>query len=368
MRSWNRSHARKLKFYGFDMQFSTEAALGVLDYLRRVAPGLAEDAEAQLWPLCADTSAERFHALGEARREAALNSIRGILEMFAREREGWSALSSLYDWHLARLNAVVLEQSAQCRLSKISRDVAMAENVAALLELEGPTSKAVLWAHNGHAVRQSPYLIGDKAAPNMGSHLDELFGHQHRVIGFAFNQGSFQAQEPGRGLVVHTVGPAQEGSLDRTLAGAGMGMFLIGLTAVPSDGPVARWLAAKPPTRWIGAVYPEARAQEYLHAADPRRESDILAFLECTTAARPTRSGRRPLWSSPELAASPTNLQLSGAGELPDLDILGQLADARARGGAFARALARRGPNAVHFAYRGSLAMGRGLAHAGVRC
>ena len=86
-----------------------------------------------------------------------------------------------YDWHLARLNAVVLEQSAPCRLSKVSRDVAMAENVAALLELEGPTSKAVLWAHNGHAVRQSPYLISDKAAPNMGSHLDELFGHQHRV-------------------------------------------------------------------------------------------------------------------------------------------------------------------------------------------
>jgi len=137
-------------------------------------------------------------------------------------------------------------------------------------------------------------------------------------ISIAFNQGSFQAQEPGRGLVVHTVGPAQEGSLDRTLAGAGMGMFLIDLTATPGDGPVARWLAAKPPTRWIGAVYSEARAQEHLHAADPRRESDILDFLECTTAARPTRSGRRPLWSSPELAASPTNLQLSGAGELPD--------------------------------------------------
>src|SRR5262249_34662000 len=163
--------------------------------------------------------------------------------------------TSRLDWHLERLNAVVLEQSARCRLSKVSHDVAMAQNVAALLELEGPASKAVLWAHNGHAVRQSPYLSGDKRAPNMGSHLDELFGHRHRVIGFAFNQGSFQAQEPGRGLVAHTVGPAPEGSLDRTLAEAGMPMFLLDLSAAPGDGPVADWLAAKPPTRWIGAVY-----------------------------------------------------------------------------------------------------------------
>jgi erythromycin esterase len=40
MRSWNRAHARKVKFYGFDMQFSTEAALDVVGYLKRVAPDL----------------------------------------------------------------------------------------------------------------------------------------------------------------------------------------------------------------------------------------------------------------------------------------------------------------------------------------
>ena len=31
MRAWNRTQARKVKFYGFDMQFPTEAALNVLD-------------------------------------------------------------------------------------------------------------------------------------------------------------------------------------------------------------------------------------------------------------------------------------------------------------------------------------------------
>ena len=41
MRIWNSTHTRKVKFYGFDMQFPTEAALRLLDYLKRVAPDLA---------------------------------------------------------------------------------------------------------------------------------------------------------------------------------------------------------------------------------------------------------------------------------------------------------------------------------------
>jgi erythromycin esterase len=47
IRSWNRSHARNIKFYGFDMQFPAEAALGVLDYL---AKGFALDIPAQRLP------------------------------------------------------------------------------------------------------------------------------------------------------------------------------------------------------------------------------------------------------------------------------------------------------------------------------
>ena len=63
MRAWNRTHARKVKFYGFDMQFPTEAALRLLDYLKRVAPDLAAASTAPLWPLCDDVSADRFHLL-----------------------------------------------------------------------------------------------------------------------------------------------------------------------------------------------------------------------------------------------------------------------------------------------------------------
>jgi erythromycin esterase len=89
------------------------------------------------------------------------------------------------------MHAIVLDQSARIRLDNAedaSRDLAMADNVTALLELEGPDAKAVLWAHNGHA-RKIPYVTDDnKQIPTMGSRLHELFGREQIVVGFAFNR------------------------------------------------------------------------------------------------------------------------------------------------------------------------------------
>jgi erythromycin esterase len=324
MRTWNRTHARKVKFYGFDMQFPTEAALAVLDYLKRVAPDLAAASTAPLWPLCDDVSADRFHLLSDAARDTALAAIETIVDAFGREGLAWVAASSESDWQLARMNAVVLHQGARLRLSlsdaaaSVSRDVAMAENVRSLLELDGPGARAVLWAHNGH-VRRAAYVTGDKAViPTMGSRLHELSGREQVVVGFAFNQGSFQAIQGGAGLLDHTVPPAPEGSLDHVLAAAGMPALLLDLATAPGTGPVADWLASQPLSRSIGAVYSPEHADKFLEPGDPRRLYDVLAFVQSTTAARPNAAGRRSPAPAPEPAAAPINLELGGSGEVPD--------------------------------------------------
>src|SRR5262249_47247254 len=151
-----------------------------------------------------------------------------------------------------------------------------------------------------------------KPVPNMGSRLHELFDRQQLVVGFAFNQGSFQAIEAGRGLVNHTVAPAPEGSLDHALAAADMPVFLLDLATAPVAGPVADWLSSRPLTRSIGAVYSAEYAAKYLQAADPRREYDVLAFVENTTAARATEAGRRPHSPKRDLAPTAVNLALAG--------------------------------------------------------
>ena len=321
MRVWNSTHARKVKFYGFDMQFPTEAALRLLDYLKRVAPDLAAASEAPLWPLCDDVSADRFRLLPEATRNAALDCIARILDAFSQEGLAWVGETGELDWQLARMHAIVLDQGARIRLDNAehaSRDLAMADNVAALLELEGPDAKAVLWAHNGHA-RKVPYVTDDKTLiPTMGSRLHELFGRAQIVVGFAFNQGSFQAIEWGQGLKDHTVAPSPEGSLDHALAAAGMPALLLDLATTPAAGPVADWLAAKPQSWSIGSVFSAEHAAKFLDAADPRQLYDLLAFVETTTAARANPAGRRTRSPDAEPAAAATNLALAGSSDVPE--------------------------------------------------
>jgi erythromycin esterase len=324
MHAWNRTHTRKVKFYGFDMQFPSEAALNVLDYLKGVAPDLAAASKGPLWPLCDDVSADRFHLLSDATRDAALAAIERIVDTFGREGLAWVAASSEIDWQLARMNAVVLHQSARLCLSlsgvtaAVSRDVAMAENVRALLELEGPDTKAVLWAHNGHA-RRTAYVTDHKTViPTMGSRLHELFGREQVVVGFAFNRGSFQAIQTGVGLVDHSAEPAPEGSLDQVLAAANTPAFLLNLATAPGTGSVADWLASAPLSRSIGSVYSADSAQKFFEPDDPRRLYDVLAFVDTTTAARANAAGRRSRSPAREPASAPVNLDLAGSGAVPD--------------------------------------------------
>ena len=81
------------------------------------------------------------------------------------------------------------------------RDQLMAANIRWILEQEGASAKAVVWAHNTHV-----WVWNDAGAPNvaMGSHLRRMFGSDMVAFGFAFNEGAFQSQEtaatPGRRL------------------------------------------------------------------------------------------------------------------------------------------------------------------------
>src|SRR5262249_33641084 len=159
--------------------------------------------------------------------------------------------------------------------------------------------------------RNTTYHTEDNVPiPNMGSRLHELFGEKHLVAGFAFNQGSFQARSSSGELLKHSVWPRGEGSFESVLAGTGHPMFLLNLTSVPAAGPVSDWLATAPASRWVGAVYDANRPEAYERAADPRRDYDLLVFVESTSAARPNRSRNRPQKANAVLAKGPMNLEL----------------------------------------------------------
>jgi erythromycin esterase len=83
-----------------------------------------------------------------------------------------------------------------------------------------------------------------------------------------------------------TAPPAPAGSLDATLAAAGIPLFALDLRQAPKSGPVAAWLSAPHDTRSIGALYSEDTPYGYMASLTAPRCFDAVLFVEKTTAAR----------------------------------------------------------------------------------
>ena len=315
MRRWNANNARKVKFYGFVTAYLAVAALGLIDFLERVAPELAAVCKTELAPLTSDFTADLFGQLPDARREAVLACVARVLAAFAQQRPRWVAATSAIDWHLGRLHAIVLDQCARFEVERSSafHDRAMAENVCALLEAEGPDAKAVLWSHNSHAARAAYSHDGN----SMGKYLDQMVGRAQVVVGLSFDRGSFQARTyPTGELTDHSVTAAAPDSFDSVLAQAALPLFVLDLVNAPRAGPAAAWLASEIPMRSIGGIYGLQRDNRYgvtcAETIKPREHFDAVVFAAETTAARRNRPDV-PRPASVALPA-PTNLELSGDG------------------------------------------------------
>jgi erythromycin esterase len=314
MRGWNANNARKVKFYGFVADYPALAALGLIDFLERVAPDLAAACKIELAPLTSDFTAHLFGQLSASRREAVFACIAHVLAAFAQQRTRWVAATSALDWHLGRLHAVVLHEAARMQIDRRSvNDRGMAKNVRALMEAEGPDAKAVLWSHNDHAQRADFGRDGN----SMGKYLDEMLGRAQVVVGFSFDRGSFQARAyPTGELTDFSVTAAAPGTFDFTLAQAGPPLFALDLANGPREGVVAAWLSSEASIRVIGGIYGFPNDNEYgvtyAREITPRENFDIVVFVAETTAAHPNR----PSLPSPNsvVLTAPSNLELSGDG------------------------------------------------------
>ncbi len=199
-----------------------------------------------------------------------------VLTHLERQRAAYRALGAAdrdIDWAIQ--NARVVLQAVQLRLGLVSRDRSMALNVKWILD-QNPNAKIVLWAHNGHVAR------GRMGYRSMGEELNDMYGAQMVVLGFAFNRGSFQAiGGRGGGLQNFTVAPAPAGSFDGLLATAGIPLFALDMRNAP---PALRETRL---TRQIGAVFSNEMAANYLTSQSAPSIFDSILFVENTTAARP---------------------------------------------------------------------------------
>ncbi|HVG58447.1 MAG TPA: erythromycin esterase family protein [Hyalangium sp.] len=292
MRRYNEDprHPRKLKFHGVDIQRPVRAAESVGEYLAKVDPAFAPQVKQRLAPL-ADNK-QWFQNL----RDMSPEDMRGlsgfvqeVFDRFGALKEEYVRRSDARQWALMRQNVNVMRQLMERNVSgnREVRDRSMADNLRWALEYEGPGTKAVLWAHNGHVKRTED----DGMEWPMGRHLAQALGPKLYVFGFAFHQGGFQAwslsrrpAEGRKGMVDFFVPPAPEDTLEAALASTGTSMAAVDLRAVPGGGPVHEWWRSLHRTRTIGSVYSDEGYP--LGLVRPLEAYDGLLFVERTTPAR----------------------------------------------------------------------------------
>ncbi len=301
MRRHNERHPdRRVRFFGFDMQYSADAGRQALAYLEGVDPGYAKRAAAALAPLLAKDSAKTYPDLPEAEQRRVQSVIADVEQRLARERPVAMSVAQRGAWSVASRCARVLGQAEEMYRSgdiggDVVRERAMSENVRWIMSQEPTGTRMVLWAHNGHIA-----MRGDLGLPTLGEELRTSYGRGYLSIGLLFGRGSFRARDrtspKASGVVPFDVPPAPSGFLEAMLASAGIPLFAVDLRQTCSVG---RW-----PRRGGGAsckrgassgsTRPTPRAG-WLRSHRSRTRSWPRSRRACVRCARPCwrRSHRR---------------------------------------------------------------------------
>ena len=188
------------------------------------------------------------------------------------------ASESDVDW--ATQSARLVLQFVEMKAGTRTRDESMADNVDWIVK-HNPAAKIVIWAHNDHVMNTSYSGIR-----SMGSYLREMHGKRIVNFGFAFNEGSFRAWEPGKSLHEFTVPPAPNGTLDHALAATGIPLFAVDLRRVPDGSPAAKWFAEAHKSRSIGWGFSDSLDPVLWNAGPAKSDFDVLLFIEKTSASR----------------------------------------------------------------------------------
>jgi erythromycin esterase-like protein len=177
------------------------------------------------------------------------------------------------------------------------RDTHMFETLCQLLDAKGPSSKAVVWAHNSH--------IGNAAFTGMGMSRDEInigqltkekFGDQARLIGLGTHSGTVAAADDwDEPMKVKQVRASLAGSHERMSHDSGIPRFLLDLREGEANERLLDALAEPRLERFIGVIYrPETERWSHYSEAVLPRQFDAWLWFDETRAVTPLPGEQRP--------------------------------------------------------------------------
>jgi erythromycin esterase len=255
MREYNAdpSHETKIRVCGLDCTAPRPGLIEALDYIEGVDPGFAEQFDTGSLGLSLFTDGdwrvtfERYAAMSDARRAAIGQAYEDLADYMNARRSDFVRRSSPeeFDWAMRQVYVGQAAHDLYCSQSReeggVIRDLAMADNLAWILDEELPGRKAVVWAHNAH-VSRAPFTMPDAfdgTLVDMIYHLSDRLGDDLVSIAGTCHHGEYGT---GSGIDQRTMAPTDTTYLGGALAQSGANLMLLDLRDVPQGSPASRWL------------------------------------------------------------------------------------------------------------------------------
>ena len=291
------AHERRAAFYGLDLYSLYTSVRAVIDYLDAVDPDLAATARQRygcLTPWEADPAAYGRAALRGSYHKCE-QAVTHMLVELLQQRQAY-VLRDGERFFDASQNARLVTNAEQyyrvmyygSRASWNLRDSHMFETLHNVLEHHGPTSKAVVWAHNSHIGNAAATEMGRRGEHNIGQLCRVHFGNACYAIGFGTNDGTVAAasgwDEPMQVMQVRAAHPQ---SYERLFHMTNTPGLLLPLTR--SGNVELREKLARPRLeRAIGVIYrPDSElASHYFEAVLPQ-QFDEYVWIDRTSAVKP---------------------------------------------------------------------------------
>lgn len=294
----------RVKFYGFDAQFTAGPAEAIESYLRDVDPDYLRECHSELETLSekgldVEGPNEDDEAVLERRLAAAKDLVAALAERFEDREGAYVEQTSEAELELAKRHLRTMEQAIELNALRFreagdsawtqTRDEHMAENVTWILDHE-PSDMIALWAHNEH-VKKGEARGHWGSATTMGEFLHREFGERYYAMGFEFGSGSFQAYpnvDEGEEYELEEFSLAEpfDESLPETLSELDYPLCFLDFESASEDARIRQWLEREQQAHSIGALcYSDAEKNRSRYVlAD---EFDGLLYVDETSRAIP---------------------------------------------------------------------------------
>ena len=298
---WVRAHNAPLKiasrvaFHGLDLYSLYDSIRAVLRYLDRVDPATAQVARERygcLTPWQSDPATYGHAALTGAYPTCEPDVAIVLTDLLQKrreyaERDGERFMDAVQNARLvANAERYYRIMYYGSRASWNLRDGHMFETLKTLLAFYGPSTKAIVWAHNSHIGNAAATEMFSRGEYNLGHLCRKEFGELAYTIGFGTHRGTVAAASNWDGpMEIKTVLPAIPESYENICHETGKPSFLLDLRRSALNG--TGGLRKPRLERAIGVIYrPETElASHYFQAVLPEQFDEYVWFDETSAIA-----------------------------------------------------------------------------------